>query len=667
MSAIDDKYAELGGPDGFLGQPTSSEADAPDGVGRYQHFQGGSIYWTPDTGAHEVYGAIREKWAELGWEQGLGYPLSGEEGTPDGVGRYNHFQRGSIYWTPDTGAHEVHGDNREKWAELGWEQGLGYPLSGEEGTPDGVGRYNHFQRGSIYWTPDTGAHEVHGDIREKWTSLGWEQSFLGYPLTDETTTPDGFGRYNHFQRGSIYWTPDTGAHEVHGDIREKWASLGWEQSFLGYPLTDEAAKEDGIERYSQFQAGLIVSTPDTGAQAISGAGRTVTLYSDARFKGKKVLVSEGKYDADDLLEPFRYWEGSGKFGGVLKVAGLSSLQVPQGMEVQLFTESGWRGNTITITSDTSDLGRQWNDKTASVMVRDPTNQNPKVALWRNNNYNGSCVLFPRGAHDIQELQIMNDRVTSAEVPRGMLVILYEHSRFRGRLLASDYSIPRLSDYINDRTSSVIVEAEAGYEELLRKSEVHAGAIGQPPRMEGFQLTDMETKPLLVGEFLLPFLYVNDTSWPPEVQAQRSPYYIFSREQFWHRHDFTEHPGGFERIVTLRFKEGASTEVLHSIKNTLRFEITGGGKLSLKIGDIGIERDLHTKLEQVTETTITTTDKEFEEAEKTEQVKFLSDKPRTIVAVWGMYDRYSLRRKNGESIGLPWDVALPGVVFDAYPR
>jgi uncharacterized protein with LGFP repeats len=46
------------------------------------------------------------------------------------------------------------------------------------------------------------------------------------PLTDESPTPDGIGRFNHFQGGSIYWTPGIGAHEVHGAIRDKWASMG---------------------------------------------------------------------------------------------------------------------------------------------------------------------------------------------------------------------------------------------------------------------------------------------------------------------------------------------------------------------------------------------------------------------------------------------------------
>src|SRR5205807_10494307 len=97
-----------------------------------------------------------------------------------------------------------------------------------------------FLFGSIHLAPSTGGDEVHGAIRDKWSSIGWERSVLGYPITDETGTPDGVGRYNHFQSGSIYWTPSTGAHEVHGAIRDRWSALGWENSYLGYPISDEA-------------------------------------------------------------------------------------------------------------------------------------------------------------------------------------------------------------------------------------------------------------------------------------------------------------------------------------------------------------------------------------------------------------------------------------------
>ena len=217
-----------------------------------------------------VGGEILAKYADLNEEQGiLGCPVMDERLTPDRSGSYQHFEYGSIYRSPDTGAHEVHGAIRDKWASLGWERSfLGYPTTDELVTPDQRGRFNHFEGGSIYWTPQTGAHEVHGAIRDKWASLGWERSFLGYPTTDELVTPDQRGRFNHFEGGSIYWTPQTGAHEVHGAIRDKWASLGWERSFLGYPTSDELVAQNGRDRYQYFEHGYIYWGPEIGAYAL---------------------------------------------------------------------------------------------------------------------------------------------------------------------------------------------------------------------------------------------------------------------------------------------------------------------------------------------------------------------------------------------------------------
>jgi len=96
---IDDKYAELGGATGTLGMPTSPEATAPDGVGRYRHYARGSLYWHPTTGAHMVIGRILQRWSELGWEKSyLGYPISDELGTFDGGGRVSKFQGGELIW-----------------------------------------------------------------------------------------------------------------------------------------------------------------------------------------------------------------------------------------------------------------------------------------------------------------------------------------------------------------------------------------------------------------------------------------------------------------------------------------------------------------------------------------------------------------------------------------
>src|SRR5664280_1584183 len=91
---------------------------------------------------------------------------------------------------------------------------MGQPTGPELGTPDGVGRYRGYQGGAIYWSPASGAHEVHGKIYDAWAAYGWEAGLLGYPVTDELSTPDRLGRFTHFTNGSTYWTVASGAHEV---------------------------------------------------------------------------------------------------------------------------------------------------------------------------------------------------------------------------------------------------------------------------------------------------------------------------------------------------------------------------------------------------------------------------------------------------------------------
>ncbi len=245
------KYQALGGA-AALGEPVSKEK------GKIWTFANGScICDNPQAfEAFEIHGGIYVKWLSLGG-LAFGVPCTNETATPDQVGRFNHFNDNtcSIYWTPATSAAAIWGGIRQKWAQLGWEQSaLGYPVTDELQTPDGVGRYNHFnQGGSIYWTPGTGAHAVYGDIRRKWESLGWERSYLGYPTSDEVDFSEG-GRANEFQNGGIYWWPDTGALDLR-DVVVHYTGL----HCFGETDWDQGSSAD--EPY----AIISISTPKTAA------------------------------------------------------------------------------------------------------------------------------------------------------------------------------------------------------------------------------------------------------------------------------------------------------------------------------------------------------------------------------------------------------------------
>jgi len=211
------RYAQFGFGGGYLGGTLGGEYAVAGGTA--QNYTGGRIYYSPATGARVVRGAILTHYLTLGGPAGpAGLPTTDELPTPDSVGRFNHFTGSggaSIYWTPATGAHQIQGAIRTLWAASGWERGpLGYPSTDETTTPDQVGRYNHFtgSAGSIYWTPGTGAHEVHGAIAARWAALGWERSPLGYPTSNEYTVTGG--RASAFAHGTITWSAATGATTV---------------------------------------------------------------------------------------------------------------------------------------------------------------------------------------------------------------------------------------------------------------------------------------------------------------------------------------------------------------------------------------------------------------------------------------------------------------------
>jgi hypothetical protein len=173
---------------------------------------------------------------------------------------------------------------------------LGHDFTGDavSGLEQVNGGYRiRYQNCDIYDSPGTGAHEVHGDIRNKYNAKGGPSSDLGLPITDETGTPDGVGRYNHFStNGSIYWQPNTGPMEVHGGIRGAWAGQGWEQGPLGYPTTDERVVGPS-QWVSEFQNGLLYWEADGGHPALEAG-----LSKDRLAQAVRRIFEANKGDGD---------------------------------------------------------------------------------------------------------------------------------------------------------------------------------------------------------------------------------------------------------------------------------------------------------------------------------------------------------------------------------
>ena len=97
-------------------------------------------------------------------------------------------------------------------------------------------------------------------IGRRYAALGGRSSFLGAPTSVEYDVAGG--RARNYARGRLYWSTDTGVHEVHGRILRRYVAMGHARSCLGFPTTD--VLKLGVDRRSRFVGGSITYRRDTG-------------------------------------------------------------------------------------------------------------------------------------------------------------------------------------------------------------------------------------------------------------------------------------------------------------------------------------------------------------------------------------------------------------------
>jgi hypothetical protein len=272
MGEIESKYQSLGGSGGSLGAPNAPEKSI--GKGRYRSYDGGNIYWSADTGAHAVWRPLLQCYLSQGGPLGtLGFPITDEFDGAKAGSRISRFEGGAIFWSEVTRAHAVQQMIFVRYLDLGGEVGfLGLPRTDQVAVSGGV--KIDFEGGAIFWSSQTGAHEIHGPIRDRYAALGSTAGFLNFPLSDveEILTKDGQdsgGRLSRFQGGTIYWKPNLGAFEVHGAIRDLYEKLGGPFGKMGYPLTNETKVVGSDITYNNFQNGIIVLRSGIGAREIT--------------------------------------------------------------------------------------------------------------------------------------------------------------------------------------------------------------------------------------------------------------------------------------------------------------------------------------------------------------------------------------------------------------
>lgn len=283
------KYAQIGYEKSILGYPITNEVKIRN-EGTYQRFQKGNMYYTPRHGSKLVYGAIFEKWGETDYENGpLGYPITDELVTTDEKGRYNEFEFGTVYWSAKTGAHEVYGLIRDAFLRAGGVDTVGFPTTGERFVPDKSGKYNHFENGSVYWkVGQKKAFFVPQWVVDAWSQLGWEKGVLGFPVNDAETI-DGMDTQG-FEGGTIGYNADKDQTMIL--IDGKWQPVEIEEEKKTEPEPPVSRPELKVgDIVIDYSAGVPPAT-DVKKAGYKGAVRYISPARDAWMKGKPMSKRE---------------------------------------------------------------------------------------------------------------------------------------------------------------------------------------------------------------------------------------------------------------------------------------------------------------------------------------------------------------------------------------
>jgi uncharacterized protein with LGFP repeats len=205
--------------------------------------------------------AILSHWAGLGEAASvLGEATSAEFAVPGGAAQ--DFRRGRIYWSPQTGARSMIGDILRRYEQIGGSaSALGFPTTDETATVDN-GRYNLMVGGKILFHPVEGAYPLWGDIARLYDAMGNEGGSLGFPREGEMDTSTPSVARQRFQGGAIYWSPDRGTRAVFGGIYTRYLAEGTEDGSLGVPLTGEYPVPGGAR--SDFAGGALTWVAATG-------------------------------------------------------------------------------------------------------------------------------------------------------------------------------------------------------------------------------------------------------------------------------------------------------------------------------------------------------------------------------------------------------------------
>ena len=144
---------------------------------------------------------------------------------------------------------------------------------------------------------------------------------------------------------------------------------------------------------------------------------------------------------------------------------LSSIRIPQGVQVVVYEHSHYRGRAELLTGDVINLRHSavGNDSVSSIRViradGHGSGRDVGVVLFEHEQFGGRGIVLMGDQADLARSGLGNDALSSLRVPRGCRVTLFENDHFRGRreVFTHDDADLRNNAIGSDRASSIRIE------------------------------------------------------------------------------------------------------------------------------------------------------------------------------------------------------------------
>jgi uncharacterized protein with LGFP repeats len=112
---------------------------------------------------------------------------------------------------------------------------------------------------------------------DRWAALDYERGSLKYPQTDTTRSLNGL--YQRFQQGMLYSATLNGPARLMlaGPILDEYGRTGWENGFLGFPVSDQIPESAWCpntpgRQYVAFEHGYVEYCPNRSHPVCAHSG-----------------------------------------------------------------------------------------------------------------------------------------------------------------------------------------------------------------------------------------------------------------------------------------------------------------------------------------------------------------------------------------------------------